>query len=285
MSKKKKVFFSILTWIGTATLPYLIRKWTEETGKFTGRISTLNYSNDKSIGYYLIPGLIPLPRKLAQSIFEPKKYDFNLIEYGHKDYNLEAISFAIDNHIKQAGYQKVRLITIGLGDHLLAFLDYTLADMIRDEKVEVVTIDNLPSPDFLSRHSYKLLSLVEPGLMSLRIFFGWLAEIPFIRFRGDWRSPAVLIEQLSSLVGYIGDYSQDEIMSCIKAVVKNGEASYASPDIDSLLDITFNFVEDEQEDAPPCKTFYNYFGNPSNLADSITAGGCLRVLKNLDWNF
>lgn len=279
---KKHIFLGISTWLGIITLPYLIRKWTEDESKFTGSISTLNSSPDKSIGYYLLPGLTPITKKLAREVFQPKNYDFNLVEYGRQDYNLSTIARAISNHIRHLGYRKVRIITIGISDHILAFLDYTLSDLINDDRIEIIAIDSLPSPDFISRRHYQLLSLIEPGVMSLRILFGWLAELPFIRFKHHWRSPALLAEQLSSIASYAGDYSQEDIVGCVKAVIKNGEAFYDPENISDLLDATFNFIEDDLDD-PPCNVFYNYLGEPGDLAGS--AEGCHKVFKDLKWNF
>ncbi|MBQ8991973.1 hypothetical protein IJ090_00880, partial [Candidatus Saccharibacteria bacterium] len=161
-------------------------------------------------------------------------------------------------------------------------LDYVLRDKIHSDKVEVFVIDGIPSLDFIAEKERRLFHLLEPGVMSLRILGGWLSEIPFLSINKVWKSPAELIEQLSSLNL---DYTQDDIVGCVKAVLKNGEAFYQPDNIDRLLDLTYNFNDDEDEDEPGCKIYYNYLGKPADLSDDITQKGITNVLKDLRWTF
>ena len=283
MKKKITPFQWFALWLGIVTLPYIARKITEE--KFTGQISALNISSDKSIGYYIFPGTLYPSDEVFKGFFQPKKYDFNVVHYGYKDYDPDFIAEQVAEHAKTVGYKKVRVISISIGDQLLSGLNICLKDKVRDASLEIVSIDSLPNPDFISEKYRKPLKTFEPLIVTLRTLGGWLLELPLIRRTGRWHSPAVLMEQIVNLTSWNYDYPADEILDCVVAVIKDDEVFYAPDNSEELFETTYNWPDEELGDDPQCRIYYNYNGKLADFLDEPTQKGYKRVFGDLKWQF
>lgn len=276
----KKIGKIICGWLGFITLPYLIRRCLHDE-EFTGHLSMLNTSSDTSIGYFVIPGLVPPSNKIFREVFKPQKYDLNLIRFGRKDYDLDLAAQKIAEHIKCMNYKKVRIITFAMGDHILAFLNHYLSSYIKREALEIVVINPVPHQEFISHKYRDYLKLIEPVLIFGRVLSGWVAELPFIRRLGHWYSPAEVIEPLCNLSGYDYDYTEDEISEDIVAVIKDRHVFYEPSNVQELYSVTFNWDEDDEAFCP----IYYTSNHNSNLQNEDVARQYKRIFDILNWTF
>ncbi|MBR3365706.1 hypothetical protein IKG48_01115 [Candidatus Saccharibacteria bacterium] len=275
----KKLSF-IASWLGLITTPYIIRR-VAKGNNWSGYIKTLHSTGNDSIGYYIFPGILYPPEAVIKRFISPKRYDLHLIHYGHKDYEPDLAAEAVANHIEALSYKTVRIISFGMGDQLLSTLGYYLSDLVREGRIEVVTIDSVPNPDFINSKYLKALRSVNPVLMAIRIISGWIVEIPCFKKDHCWRSPAEVIEQLSSLTSYNYDYTDDPILDCIKACIKDARVFYDPENAAKLFDTTFNYIEDND---PKPRLYFNT-GKLCNIRDKATIEGYNKVFNAIGWKF
>ena len=275
---RKSTLFA--SWLGLVTAPYLIRR-VAKGDNWSGYIKTLHSTGNDNIGYYVFPGILYPPEDVIKNFINPERYDLHLVHYGHKDYEPDLAAEAVANHIEALGYKTVRIISFSMGDQLLSTLGYYLSELVEDERLEIVTIDSLPNPDFISQKYLNILRIVNPILMPLRILGGWVAEIPCFKWDHCWRSPAEVIEQLSDLTSYNYDYSDDPIIGCVKACIKDSQIFYDPDNISGLFDATFNCFEEEEPEA----RLYFTSGSLCDIRDKATTTEYHNVFETIGWQF
>lgn len=275
---KKSILFA--SWLGLVTVPSLVRKFVVDKNQFTGNIQSLNYSGNDDIGYYFFPGILYPPEEVIKSFIKPERYDLHLVHYGHKDYDPISTAKAVARHIRGSGYKKVRIISVSMGDQLLRPLGIELLqDYIRKGRLEIVSIDSLPNPSFISSGYKTALVVASPLLTTLRVLGGWAIEIPCFRHDECWRSPAEVIEQLGGLLKHDYDYTEDPIRDCIKAVIRDEHVFYAPEYSKGLFEDTFNDYEDE------FLVHFNAGGSLANIRNKQTVKGYHQVFNDIDWEF
>lgn len=270
----------VLGWLGFVTTPYIVRKLRENKGSFTGSIATLHSTGNDEIGYYVFPGIMYPPEKIIKGFINPERYDLHLVHYGHRGYEPELAAEAAARHIKGFGYKKVRIISFSMGDQLLRTLGKCLPEYVKEEgRLEIVSIDSLPNPDFIGGGCKAILVATSPLLMALRILGGIALEIPCFRRDECWRSPAEVLEQLSTLLRWDYDYTDSPIMDCVKAIIKDGYVFYDPRNAGDLFRETFYCTEEEH------LVFFNVGGDLANIRDSATVKGYYKVFNYLNWKF
>lgn len=274
---KKSILFA--SWLGLITTPYIFRKLTTRQGNWTGGISTLYATGNDEIGYYIFPGILCPPEKVIKDFIQPKRYDLHFVHYGHRDYNPILAAEAVSRHIKGFGYKKVRIISISMGDQLLRTLGSCLSKHVQEGRIEIISIDSLPNPTFISNGCLTAIKFTKPLLKTLRILGGVTLEIPCFKRDKCWRSPAEVIEQLSSFTSWDYDYTECPIFNCIRAIIKDGRVFYDPEDAGSIFDKTFN----DQEGEP--LVYFNTLGELANIRDKLTVRGYRSVFESLGWKF
>ncbi|MDO4889689.1 MAG: hypothetical protein Q4A25_03325 [Candidatus Saccharibacteria bacterium] len=274
---KKSILFA--SWLGLVTAPSLVRKFIVDKNQFTGNIQLLSYSGNSDIGYYFFPGILYPPEDIIRNFINPQRYDLHLVNYEHRDYDPISAAKAVARHIRGSGYRKVRIISVSMGDQLLRPLGIELQDYVKDDRIEIVSIDSLPNPDFISRGYKTALVVASPILMTLRILGGWVAEIPCFRRDGCWRSPAEVIEQLGNLLKYGYDYTEDPIRNCVKAVIRDEHVFYAPEYAKGLFEDTFDDYEYEP------LVHFNAGCDLANIRDKKTVEGYRQIFDDIDWKF
>ena len=276
----KKFLRFFVYWLGLITTPYIVRRLTKGDN-WSGYIRTLHSTGNNEIAYYIFPGMLYPPEDVIKRFFGPKRYDMHLVHYGHKDYEPDLAAEAVAKHIKALGYKTIRIISFGTGDQLLNGLNFYLDDLIDEDRVEIITIDSLPNPEFLSKGYLQALRVINPILMAFRVLGGWLAEVPCFKRDGCWRSPAEVIEQLNTLTSYDYDYADDPIIDCVKACIKDTDVFYDPENATELFDATFNYIEDENETP---RLYFNA-GKLCDIQDIKTVLGYHKIFASLKWRF
>ena len=270
--------FLVLAYLGAIVAPATVRKLTAKT--WTGKISTLYFSGDKEIAYYVFPGILYPPEDVIRGFFGPNQHDLHLVHYGHKDYDPEAAAIAAARHMQDGGYQKIRIISFSMGDQLLHTLGKCLPEYVKDGRIEIVSIDSLPNPEFIGDGYRIALTLARPLLKALRFLGGTALEIPCFKRDECWRSPAEVIEQLITLPSWEYDYVGEPIFLCVKAVIKDSRVFYDPKDVVDTFDDAFNCYEDR-----PSIIYFNLGGDLANIRDEATAMGYYKVFDNINWEF
>lgn len=274
---QKKVL--ITGWLGLVTAPCLFRKLTvKKLGLWTGRISTLNYTGSDEIGYYFFPGILYPPERIITDFIQPLKHDLYLVHYGRRDYSPALAAEAVARHAKTLGFKKIRIISVSMGDQLLSSLGHYLRNYVKEQRLEIVSIDSLPNSWFIKDSYLTALKAMNPILMTLRILGGWVAEIRCFRRDECWRSPAEVIEQLNALTSNRYDYTDKLIFRCIKAVIKDRDVFYDPEDAKMLYSGVFENYENET-------LVYFTPGELANIRDEKTVDGYRKVFKDLKWEF
>lgn len=273
----KKLSVLSLSWLGAVTAPHIFRKLTSTKSNWSGTIESLYTTGNDEIAYYIFPGILCPPDSLIKHFIDPKRYDLHLVKYGHKDYNPAIIANAVARHIKGFGYKKIRIISISMGDQVLLHLGEYLKEYVDNDRIEIVSIDSLPNPSFIHKKYRAAIQLSTPILMALRTLGGWVAEIPCFKYDHCWRSPAEVVEQLCSLVSHSHDYTRSPIMSCVKAVIKDGRVFYDPKYAAELFDHAFN------RQTP--LVHFNTRGKLANLRDVDTVLIYQKVFNSLNWKF
>lgn len=273
----KKLSAFTLGWFGAVTAPHIVRKLTSTKSNWSGVIEPLYTTGNDEIAYYVFPGILCPPDSIIKNFIDPKSYDLHLVKYGCKDYDPAIIASAVARHIKGFGYKKVRIISISMGDQLLLPLGECLKEYVDNDRIEVVSIDSLPNPSFIHKKYRAAIQLSAPVLLTLRTLGGWVAEIPCFKYDHCWRSPAEVVEQLCSLVSHSYNYTRSPIMSCVKAVIKDGHVFYDPKYTAELFNGAFN------RQTP--LVHFNTRGKLANLRDVDTVLIYQKVLKSLNWKF
>jgi hypothetical protein len=240
MNKKKLAIMSGF-WIGAVTIPHLLRVLTEDReSEFKGKLIRLHKTSEREIGTYIFPGALsasPIKYKMA---LKPRHYDLTFVDYGTKDYRPEAAARAVAKDIFTQGYESVQIISFSMGDQLLCTLSEELHEMIEDRTIEIVTIDSLPSPEFIDNGLRKTIEFFLPALKTFRTIGGWVTELPIIRTHGVNHSLAELIEQLTAINSYCFDYTRRyKLMRCVVAAIRDGYVFYEPDDTEELYDEAF----------------------------------------------
>lgn len=243
----------VAAWGGVITAPYVYRtiKRSYDT-RWDGYIKTCcpSHKLNSDFGYFFIPGVITPPYEDILRILDPCYYDLNIVHHGNRYYEPKQAAIAIAAHIKEYEYKNVRIITYGLGDQVLAPLNYLLADRIKNGTLEIVVYNGTPNPDFIMDSYASILRYACTPLKVLRILNGWLAELPILKIPGKENfSPAAILEQLLALSSYENDYIDRPIQNSIVAVAKTTYNWYDAEMIEDLFSITFNnLLNDDDEE-------------------------------------
>lgn len=271
MNRKKLAALTGL-WIGAVTIPHILGVLTEGyENEFKGKLIRLHKGSEKEVGTYIFPGALsasPIRYKMA---LKPRHYDLTFVDYGTKDYRPEAAARAVARDIFIQDYESVQIISFSMGDQLLCTLSEELHDMVDEGKIEIVTIDSLPSPEFIDDGLRKVIEFFLPALKTFRTIGGWVTEFPIIRTGGANHSLAELIEQLTAINSYRFDYTRRyKLMKRVVAAIRDGYVFYEPDDTEELFDEAFG---------PNV-----YYFNPSGKLDSIN-DETKEVFKNVGFRF
>lgn len=275
---KRVELLALTGWIGAVIAPYIFRKLTPKSN-WGGEITTLYSTGEDKVGYYILPGLFCPPEDVFKKFFNPEMHDLHLVKYGNKGYDPTLTARAIARHIRGLGYQKARIISISIGDQVLKPLGKCLDDYVQDERIEVVSIDSIPNPQFIKPVFAAILVAMKPLFKGLRLLGGIALEIPFLKKDQGWHSPATVIEQLDSATKWDYDYTDDPIFDCLRAVAKDREVFYDPKDAEDIFADVFNCYEDEP------LVYFNTLGELANLRDDFTVVGYRNMFKKLNWKF